>query len=180
MPLGRMTPKATAGGSPSSKRQQVPPWFRTLKPSHAKVFSWDSDLVREARREFLLKHSYNFTTDSTCNLSKISQQMATSASLLGTSIHEIQASWAGPKELKKVNYGLQSLPQRSEVSSCSTPFGISQGYGTGGDIWPGCPSPLQWHNLLPLVQKGGPELGNHGQSPLNHALQARPGVQQVS
>ena len=37
--------------------------------------------------------------------------MAMSASLLGTSIHEIQASWAGPKELKEVNYALQSLPK---------------------------------------------------------------------
>ena len=37
--------------------------------------------------------------------------MAMSTSLLGTSIHEIQASWAGPKELKQVNYALRSLPK---------------------------------------------------------------------
>ena len=37
--------------------------------------------------------------------------MATSAGLLGTSIHEIQASWGGPKELKQANYALQSLPK---------------------------------------------------------------------
>ena len=37
--------------------------------------------------------------------------MATSANLLGTSIHEIQASWTGPKELKQANYALQSLPK---------------------------------------------------------------------
>ena len=30
--------------------------------------------------------------------------------LLGTSIHEIQVSWTGPKELKQVNYALRSLP----------------------------------------------------------------------
>ena len=29
-----------------------------------------------------------------------------SADLLGTDIHEIQASWTGPKELKQVNYAL--------------------------------------------------------------------------
>ena len=34
--------------------------------------------------------------------------------------------------------------------------------------------------LLPLVWKGRPEWGDHGQSPPNHALQAKPGVQQVS
>ena len=37
--------------------------------------------------------------------------MAMSASLLGTSIHEIQVSWAGPKELKQANYALRSLPK---------------------------------------------------------------------
>ena len=97
--------------TPSSKRQEVPPWFRTLKPRSTEVFSQDKDMVREARREFFSKHSYNFTTDCTCNLTKIFQQMATSASLLGISIHEIQALWAGPKELKQANYALQSLPK---------------------------------------------------------------------
>ena len=75
------------------------------------MFSWDSDLVREARRKFFSKHSYNFTTDGTHNLSEIFRQMAMSADLLGTSIHEIQASWTGPKELKQANYALQSLPK---------------------------------------------------------------------
>ena len=34
-----------------------------------------------------------------------------SASLLGTDIHEIQASWTGPEELKQANYTLQSIPE---------------------------------------------------------------------
>ena len=37
--------------------------------------------------------------------------MAVSADLLGISIHEMQVSWIGPKELKQVNYALQSLPK---------------------------------------------------------------------
>ena len=96
MPMGRTTLKATLGGPSSSKRKEVPPWFRTLKPSYAKVFSWDSDMVREARREFFSKHSHGFTKDSTHNLSGIFRQLALSTNLLGTSIHEIQASWTGP------------------------------------------------------------------------------------
>ena len=111
MPLGRTTSKATLRGPPSSKRQEIPPWYRALKPSHAKAFSQDSDLVKEARREFFLKHSYNFTTDGIHNLLEIFKQMATSTDLLGTSIHEIQVSWTGPDELKQANYTLQSLPK---------------------------------------------------------------------
>ena len=49
--------------------------------------------------------------EGTRNLSEIFKQMATSAKLLGTSIHEIQVSWTGPDELKQANYALQSLPK---------------------------------------------------------------------
>ena len=77
-PMGRTTSKATPGGLPSSKRQEVSPWFKTLKPSHAEAFSQDSDMVSEARREFFSKHSYNFATDGNC----YRWQLAASANLL--------------------------------------------------------------------------------------------------
>ena len=68
-------------------------------------------MVREARREFFSKHSYNFATDGNHDLSGIFQWLAASTNLLGTSIHEIQVSWTGPKELKQANYALWSLPK---------------------------------------------------------------------
>ena len=37
--------------------------------------------------------------------------MATNAKLLGTSIHEIQASWMGLEEIKQANYTLRALPK---------------------------------------------------------------------
>ena len=88
-PLVRTTSKVTLGEPPSSKWQEIPPWYRALKLRHAKAFGQDCDLVKE---EFFSKHSYNFNTDGTCNLSEVFKQMATSTDLLGTSIHEIQAS----------------------------------------------------------------------------------------
>ena len=111
MPLGGATLKLTLGGPPSSKQQEIPPWDRALKLSHAKAFGQDSDLVKEARREFFSKHSYNFIMEGTHNLSEIFKQMATNAELLGTSIYKIQASWMGPDELKQANYALRSLPK---------------------------------------------------------------------
>ena len=81
MPLGRITLKAPLGRPPSSKRQEVPPWYRALKPSHAEVFSQDTNLVREVRREFFSKHSSNFTTEGVHNFSEIFKQMARSADL---------------------------------------------------------------------------------------------------
>ena len=68
-------------------------------------------MVKEARREFFSKHSYDFTTDSARDLSGTFRHLAASADLLGTSIYEIQSSWTRPEELKQANYALLSLPK---------------------------------------------------------------------
>ena len=69
------------------------------------------DLVKEAREAFFSKYSYNLIDDGTCDLSKVFQEIVTNAELLGTSIHEIQASWMGLEELKQANYALRALPK---------------------------------------------------------------------
>ena len=111
MPLGGVIPVAALGGPPHPKKQENPPWFKSLKPSHAEAFLRDSNIVVEARLCFFAKHSYNFNQDSNRDLSRIFTKLATSASLLGTNIYEIEASWTGPEELKQANYTLQSLPK---------------------------------------------------------------------
>ena len=68
-------------------------------------------MVKEARREVFLKHSYDFTTDGTHDLNGTFRQLAASTNLLVTSIYEIQSSWTEPEELKQADYALQSLPK---------------------------------------------------------------------
>ena len=111
MPKGGTTPKATLGGPPSPKRWETPPWFKTLKPSHAEAFSWESNMVKEARREFFLKHTYDFTTDGARDLSRTFKYLAACADLLDTSIYKIQSPWTGSDDLKQANYALLSLPK---------------------------------------------------------------------
>ena len=106
MPLGGTTSKVTLGGPPAPRGERSLPGAEHSSLSCTKAFSQDSDLVKEARREFFLKHSSHFTTEGTHNLSEIFKQMAMSADLLGTSIHEIQASCTGPNGLKQANYVL--------------------------------------------------------------------------
>ena len=67
--------------------------------------------MKEARKEYFLKHSYKFTTEGIHDISEVFKQMAKSTELLGTSIHEIQAVWMGPDELRQANYALRSLPK---------------------------------------------------------------------
>ena len=56
--------------TPSLKWQEILPWNRALKLSHVETFGQISDLVKEAREEFFSKHSYNFITEGTHNLSE--------------------------------------------------------------------------------------------------------------
>ena len=97
--------------APSSKQQEVPPWNKVLKQSCSEAFSWDTDLVKEARKEYFKRHSYNFTAEGTHNLLEVFRQKAESAGLLCTTIHEIQAVWMGLDELWQANYALRSLPK---------------------------------------------------------------------
>ena len=80
MPLGRTTSKIMLEGPPSSKWQDIPPWNKALKLSCTEAFSQDSDLVKEARKEFFSKHSYKFIMEGTHDLSEVFKQMATSTS----------------------------------------------------------------------------------------------------
>ena len=89
-------------------------------------------MVKEARRAFFSKHSYNFTTDSVHNLSGTFRQLAASTNLLGTSIYEIQSSWTGPKELKQVNYALQSLTKGLKFLQVVPPSGSPKVMGLMG------------------------------------------------
>ena len=111
MPLGRTTSKATSERPPSSKQQEVPPWNKVLKQSHSEAFSWDTDLVKEARKEYFKKHSYNFTVESACDLSEVFRWMAKSTELLGSAIYEIQEVWMWLDKLWQTNYALRSLPK---------------------------------------------------------------------
>ena len=82
-------------------------------------------MVKEARREYFSKHSFDFTSDGNCDLSGMFKHLAISAGLLGTSIYETQSPWTGPEELKQANYIVAIPTQGFEVSPGSTPLRIS-------------------------------------------------------
>ena len=71
--------------------------------------------------------------EGTCDISEVFRQMAKSAELLGTSIHEIQAAWKGPDEHRQANYALRSLPKGLKFLCAVPPIKIPKSYGTGGN-----------------------------------------------
>ena len=156
MPLGRATLVAVLGGPPNPRKQENPSWFKLLKPSHAEAFLRDSDIVVEARLCFFSKHSYNFNQDSNHNLSGIFKKLAMSAGLLGTDIHEIEASWTGPEELKQANYTLQSLPKGFKFLRVAPTSESPKVMGLVG-IHDPMPSSIYWLHLLPLLWERRPK-----------------------
>ena len=126
MPLGGTTLKATSEGLPRSKQQEILPWDRAFKPSHAEAFGQDSDLVKEPGRN----SSWNIPTTSSWRTPAISweifRQIATSAELLGTSIYEIQASWMGPDGLKQANTRRLFSPKQKNFWLCGQAFASFQ------------------------------------------------------
>ena len=67
--------------------------------------------MKEATKEYFKRHSYNFTTEGTCDLGEVFRHMAKSTKLLGSSIYKIQEVWKGPDKLQQANYALRSLPK---------------------------------------------------------------------
>ena len=100
------------GRAPQLQMVRGPTLEQGTQPElQSEAFSQDTDLVKEARKEYFKRHSYNFTLEDTHNLSEVFRWMAKSANLLGTAIHEIQVVWMGPDKLWHVNYALRSLPK---------------------------------------------------------------------
>ena len=69
-------------GCPSSNWQEVMPLYKALIPSHLEAFNSDSSLVREKREEYFRRHSPNFSTKNTCDLSEFFWHMIEATELL--------------------------------------------------------------------------------------------------
>ena len=71
-----------------------------LKQSCSEAFRKDTDLLKEARKEYFSRHSYNFTAEGTCILLEVFKQMAKSTHILDTVIHDNQVVWMELDELR--------------------------------------------------------------------------------
>ena len=65
--------------------------------------------MRETREEYFKRHSPNFTTEKSHDLSDVFWCMAETAKLLGLAIYEIREVWKGLDELQQANYALRTL-----------------------------------------------------------------------
>ena len=85
------------------------PLHQALTQSCLEAFSRDSSLVRKMREEYFQRHSPNFNTENTHDLSDVFWCMAKTTELLGSGIYDIKEVWTGPDELWQANYALRTL-----------------------------------------------------------------------
>ena len=85
--------------SPRPKKQQKGLLAPNSKRFHLGIRHSSTSLVKEARKEYFKRHSHNFTTEGTHDLSEVFRHMAKSTKLLGSSIYEIQEVCKGPDKL---------------------------------------------------------------------------------
>ena len=84
---------------PHPKQKEGKPVVKALKEPHQEAFSKVTELVKVARQAYYKVHWPNFEQEGSYDLSSIFWQMATSTSLMGTKIHEVQETWGGQKDL---------------------------------------------------------------------------------
>ena len=65
--------------------------------------------MRKTREEYFQRHSLNFNTENTCDLSDVFWCMAKTAELLGSGFYKMKEVWAGLNELQQANYALRTL-----------------------------------------------------------------------
>ena len=96
--------------SSNSKKGRTANWLTSMRSKCADAFSWDSDLMKEARAHYFTTHPWDWTHGNTEDLSDMFKGLTQEAGLLGESIFEIQRSWKGLEHLKQANYIFQTQP----------------------------------------------------------------------
>ena len=84
---------------PHQRWKEGKPLVRLLMESYLEALGKDSDLVQVTRQAYFKTHCPNYDHDGSHDLSHTFKQMATSACLLGSDVHEVQQVWTGWKDL---------------------------------------------------------------------------------
>ena len=97
--------------SSNSKKGRTANWLTSMRSECADAFSWDSDLMKEARARYFTTQSWDWIHGNTEDLSDIFKGLAQEAGLLGESIFKIKRLWKGPQHLRQANYVFQTQPK---------------------------------------------------------------------
>ena len=84
---------------PHQKWKEGRPLVRPLKESCQEAFGTDSKLIQSNRQAYFKMHHPNYDHEGSTNFSHTFKEMATSAYLMDSYIHEVQEVWSGWKDL---------------------------------------------------------------------------------
>ena len=102
--------------------------------------------------------------------------MAKMVGLMGTDIHPIEDQWQGKKELHTANHVAKGSTKTFAISQVVSPIKSPKIMGLKGIHSPEALKCQAGLSPLPLVWKGGPKWGHHGESPPHQALPPQGGL----
>ena len=88
------------------KKGRLP--VRPLRESCLEAFLKDSDLIWVMGWTYFKMHHPNYDHEGSQDFSHTFKEMATSASLIGSDVHEVQEVWTGWKDLWVIHHTVQS------------------------------------------------------------------------
>ena len=134
---------------------------RPLKEYCQEAFSKESQLIRAARQGYYKTHQPNYECEGSYNLSSTFREMATSANLMGSEVHEV---WTSQKDLRATHCMAKTSPKGIHffrVISPTNPPKIMR------IPFPQGPVTVGWVVLLSVVWKRRTEWGYGSKPPMN-------------
>ena len=85
--------------------------MRLLMENHQETFRKDSDLIQATRHTYSKMHHPDYNHKGSQDLSHTFQEMATSAGLMDSEVHEVQEVWTGQKDLWAAHHEQKVSPK---------------------------------------------------------------------
>ena len=98
------------------RQKEGRPLARLLKESCQEAFRKDCKLILVTKWAYFKTHHPHYDHEGSHNLSHTFKEMATSAGLLSSDVHEVQQVWTGQKDLW-VTHCMAKAPQMTSISS---------------------------------------------------------------
>ena len=112
------------------------PLAKLLKESCWEAFSKDSEIIKAARQAYHPSHKGMFTQEGSFDLTLVFQEMATSAGLLDSDVHEVQDEWTGQKDLWALYHVAKSSLKDICFFQLVPPSHVTQDHGPERDSFP--------------------------------------------
>ena len=130
---------------PHKGRKRGGPWWGSSRGAARKPLGKDSELVWVTRQVYFKMHCPNYDHEESHDFSHTFKEMATSAGLMGSDVHEVHEVWTDQKDLWFTHHMVKSFPKDIHFFWVVPPTKLPMIMGLKGIH---SPKALRWHGGL--------------------------------